>query len=206
MFQWQLTRVMQRSLEYYCSRAPVEWSSSAKPPIMLTFERKKRPVCRPRKTAAAKHETCQPRPTLVDYSSTASENEESSNDPPVATKKRLHRMYSQSQKKMVAYYARQNGIRKAETHYGIHHRNVQRWVKDQVTALKNPRTRANKKGHGQKISYPEELEDHLVSWILQKWEEQFIAVSTQLIRLKALSLIKDINPNFKASDGWVRKF
>ena len=121
----------------------------------------------------------------------------------MATKKRLHRMYSQSQKKMVAYYARQNGIRKAATHYGIHHRNVQRWVKDQVTALKNLRTRANKKGQGRKISYPQELEDQLVSWILQKREEQFVVVSTQLIRLKALSLIKDINPNFKV---WVRKF
>ena len=175
MFQWQLTRAMQRSLEYYCSRAG---SSSARPPIMLTFERKKRPVGRPRKTAAAKHETCQPRPTLVDYSSTDSENEESSNengDPPVATKKRLHRMYPQSQKKMVAYYARQTGIRKAATHYGIHHR----WVKDQVTVLKNPRTCANKKGQGRKISYPQELEDQLVSWILQKQEEQFVAVSTQ---------------------------
>ena len=42
-----------------------------------------------------------------------------------------------------------------------------------------------------------------MSWILQKREEQFVAVST---RLKALSLIKDIHPNFKASDGWVRKF
>ena len=27
-----------------------------------------------------------------------------------------------------------------------------------------------------------------------------------MICLKALSLIKDINPKFKASDGWVRKF
>ena len=45
-----------------------------------------------------------------------------------------------------------------------------------------------------------------MSWILEKREEKFVAVSTQLIRLKALSLIKDIHPNFKASDGWVRKF
>ena len=44
-----------------------------------------------------------------------------------------------------------------------------------------------------------------MSWILKKLEEQFVAVSTQLIRLKALSLAKDIHPNFKASDGWVRK-
>jgi hypothetical protein len=50
-----------------------------------------------------------------------------------------------------------------------------------------------------------ELEEELVLWILEKCEEKFVAVSTQLIRLKALSLIKDTNPNFKASDGWLRE-
>ena len=45
-----------------------------------------------------------------------------------------------------------------------------------------------------------------MSWILEKREEKCVAVSTQLIRLKAFSLIKDTHPNFKASDGWVRKF
>ena len=108
---------------------------------------------------------------------------------------------------MVAYYARHHGIQKAARHYGIHHRNVQLWVKTQVDYVKNPRKRFNKKGQGQKISYPQELEDKIVSWILKKREEQCVAaVSTQLIRLKALSLIKDTHPYFKASDGWVRKF
>ncbi len=37
-------------------------------------------------------------------------------------------------------------------------------------------------------------------------ETTFVPVSTQVIRFKALSLIKDSNPNFKASDSWVRKF
>ena len=79
---------------------------------------------------------------------------------------------------MVAYYARQHGIRKAARHYGIHHRNVQRWVKDQVASLKTPGKRHNKKGQGRKISYPQELEEKLVTWILKKREEQFVAVST----------------------------
>ena len=91
-------------------------------------------------------------------------------------KKSIHRMYSQGQKRMVAYYARHHGLRKAARHYGIHHRNVQRWVKDQVASLKTPRKRANKEGQGRTISYPQELEDKLVSWILEKREEQFVAV------------------------------
>ena len=79
-------------------------------------------------------------------------------------------------------------------------------MKNQVSSIKNPRKRANRKGQGRKISYPQDLEDKLVAWILEKREAEFVAVSTQMIRLKALSLIKDTNPKFKASDGWVRKF
>ena len=115
-------------------------------------------------------------------------------------------MYSRGQKSEVAYYARHHGIRKAAKHYGIHHRNAQRWMKDQVTAIKNPKKRANKKGQGRKTTYPQELEEKLLSWILEKREEDFVAVSTQEIRLKTLHLIKESNPDFKASDGWVRKF
>ena len=44
-----------------------------------------------------------------------------------------------------------------------------------------------------------EHEDKLVVWILEKREAEFVAVSTQMIRLKA-SLIEDTNPKFKASD------
>ena len=106
---------------------------------------------------------------------------------------------------MFAYYARHHGIRKAARHYGIHHRNVQRWVKNQVTSLQNPKKCSNKKGQDRNISYPQELEDKIVSWMLEKRKEKCVAVSTQLIRLKALSSNKD-HPNFKASDGWVRKF
>jgi transposase-like protein len=43
-------------------------------------------------------------------------------------------MHSRGQKKKVAYYARHHGIRKAASQYGIHHRNVQRWVKNKVAA------------------------------------------------------------------------
>ena len=50
---------------------------------------------------------------------------------------------------------------------------------------KNPRKRANRKGQGRKIMYPQDLEDKLVAWILEKWKVEFVEVSTQMIRLKA---------------------
>ena len=107
---------------------------------------------------------------------------------------------------MVAQYARHHGIRKAARHYCIHHRDVQRWVKDQVNSLKNPKKHLIKKGQDRKVSYPQELEERIVSWILEKREEKFVAVSTQSIHFKELSLIKGMHPNFKASGGWLQKF
>ena len=150
-------------------------------------------------------------PKLVDYDSTSTDSEEKSVSDKAtegATKKRIHKMYSRAHKKKVAYYARHHGIRKAARYYGVQHRNVQRWVKEQVNEIAKPTSTKclNKKGQGRKISYPRELEEKLLAWILEKRDEQFVAVSTQLIRLKALSLIKDTNPDFKASEGWLRKF
>ena len=45
-----------------------------------------------------------------------------------------------------------------------------------------------------------------MQWILEQREEKNIPVSTQAIKLKALSLIKSVLPNFKASDGWLKSF
>ena len=97
-------------------------------------------------------------------------------------------MYSRGQKNKVALFARHHGIRKAAMHYGVHHKNVQRWVKIQVAEIKNPTKRANTKGQGRKISYPQEVEEKLAAWILEKREQDFVPVSTQLICLKAKSL------------------
>ena len=56
------------------------------------------------------------------------------------------------------------------------------------------------------MSYPKELEDQLVKWILEKREQSHIPVSREMIRLKGLSLIKPSLPNFKASLGWLDRF
>lgn len=115
-------------------------------------------------------------------------------------------MYSRGQKDKIAYYVRHHGIRATARHYSVHHRNVQRWMSESLEKIKNPGKRQHRKGQGRKMSYSQELEDKLVAWILEKREEAYIAASTQMIHLKALSLIRPVNPQFKASDGWLRKF
>ena len=97
-------------------------------------------------------------------------------------------------------------MRKASRYFKVHHTNVIRWKKERVAKVKNPGKRQHKKGQGRNLSYPKEIEEKLVCWILEKREADCVAITTQLIRCKALSLIRPITPTFKASDGWVRKF
>ena len=123
----------------------------------MVIGKRKRAVGRPRKAP------CPKRPAkLVDYYCSQEEPTDECNEP-ATSKKRMQRMYSIAQKKKVAYYARHHGIQKASRHFRVHHKNVQRWVKNQVSSIKNPRKRVNRKVQGRKISYPQELEDKLVS-------------------------------------------
>ena len=68
--------------------------------------------------------------------------------------------YSAAQKKKVAQYARFHGGRTASKHFNIHHKNVQRWLKEELDTMKHPRRakRCNKKGQGRKLSYPVEVD------------------------------------------------
>ena len=122
--------------------------------------------------------------------------------------KRIKQMYSSSQKARVTEYSRFHGARAAARHFNIHHRCTQRWLKEELDKkkLKKKPVRKFKKGQGRKVSYSMDIEEELVAWILKKREESNLAVSTKMIRVKALSLIKPLLPNFKASDGWLRKF
>ena len=68
------------------------------------------------------------------------------------------------------------------------------------------RKEKNRKEQGRKLSYPKQLDDQLAAWISEKREESYIAVSSQMICLTALSLIRPTDPHFKASYGCLRKF
>ena len=62
-----------------------------------------------------------------------------------------------------------------------------------------------KSGSGQQISYPKEIDDENLEWVLVRWDSH-LPVSTDLIKAKALKEITSHNPNFKASNGWLQKF
>ena len=121
---------------------------------------------------------------------------------------RINTRYSAAQKKKVAQYARFHGGRAASKHFNIHHKNVQRWLKEELDTVKHPRRakRCNKKGQGRKLSYPAEIDMQLLQWVLELREEKQLPVSSHEIKVKALSLIKPLQPDFKASDGWVKAF
>lgn len=120
----------------------------------------------------------------------------------------MRTLYSRSQKAKVARYARFHGPRAAARHYSIHHKNAQRWLKEDYDKVKITRRsrRKNKKGQGRKVSYPHDVDEALYKWVLEKREVDNVPISTFALKTKALSLIKPILPNFKASDGWVQGF
>ncbi len=103
--------------------------------------------------------------------------------------------YSIAQKKRVAQYARHHGGRAAARHFKIHHRSVQRWLKDELDTIKHPHRakRCNKKGQGRKLSYPHEIDFKLLQWVLEQREEKNMPVSSQVLKIKALTLIKPIS-------------
>lgn len=117
----------------------------------------------------------------------------------------IHMMYSAHQKKKVAEYARHLGARAAACHFGVHRRNVGRWLKENLDAMKGRKKRKNNKGQGRKLSYPVELDEKLLQWVLEKRNLQ-LAVTIEMLKLCAKQIITPVSPNFKASDGWAQKF
>ena len=93
----------------------------------------------------------------------------------------------------MAEYARFHGVRKAAKKFSVGHSNVVRWRREEVGKIKNPGKRSHRRGQGRKLTYPKELEDKLVAWILEKRETDCVPISTQAIRCKALSLIKPMD-------------
>lgn len=120
----------------------------------------------------------------------------------------MHRMYSVAQKKKVAEYARFHGARAAARHFGIHRRCVGRWLQEHLDSgigSSKKRGRKNKKGQGRKLSYPEELDNKVLQWVLEKRDLQ-LAVTTEMLQIQARLIITPVVPTFKASDGWAQKF
>ena len=60
-------------------------------------------------------------------------------------------------------------------------------------------------GSGRQLSYPKEVDEAIVEWVLVRRDANF-PVSRTLIQIKARQLVKAHNPSFVASSGWLQKF
>ncbi len=169
----------------------------------------KRPVGRPRKRPLQSDVDGQTHTAQDNVQPASADGEEPTND------KSIRRQYTAKQKKRVVQYARHHGVRPAERKFGVPRKNIQRWLKsfldgdfDQGIAKRGPKKQRIWRGRqkaGRKLSYPKEIDDKLLEWVLCL-RERHLALSTQMLRDKALALIKEHNANFKASEGWARKF
>ncbi len=98
-------------------------------------------------------------------------------------------------------------MRPAERKFGVHRCNIDRWKNIRIDEFKKSHLKKafNKKGQGRKISYPQDVEDSLVQWVLEMRDLQ-LAVSSEMLKQQAKVLITPIVPRFKASNGWCQKF
>ena len=60
-------------------------------------------------------------------------------------------------------------------------------------------------GAGRKLSYPVEIEEQLVQWVLEQCDLH-LAVTVQNIIDQAVTVIQLVNPEFKGTRGWAQKF
>lgn len=121
---------------------------------------------------------------------------------PVTQKGLLHRRYTDVQKLKVAEYARHHGLRPAERKFGIHRRNIAQWLEHRLVEVKEKkkRKRSNRPGQGRKLSYPVELDEQLVQWVLEMRDLQ-VAISSEMLKQNARLLIRPVQPSFKCSSG-----
>lgn len=89
------------------------------------------------------------------------------------------------QKLKVAEYARHHGLRPAERKFGIHRRNIAQWLENRLVEVKEKkRKRSNRPGQGRKLSYPVELDEQLVQWVLEMHDLQ-VAISSEMLKQSA---------------------
>lgn len=197
---------METKITDFFQPAPEErYQFSFKKPDACAPVQVKRPVGRPRKqplqsqgadAAEAQHGHAHDEEERAGSSSPGSSSSGSA---------RIHRRYSHAQKRKIAGYARHHGLRPAERKFGVHRCNIKRWRDDLVDEVRGRKGRFNRKGQGRKTSYPKDIDEALVQWILELRDQQ-LPVSTDMLKQKALVLIKPGNPSFKASSGWCQKF
>ena len=122
----------------------------------------------------------------------------------------VYKSYTLKQKIEIVCCARQSSEASASVKYGVPRATIYGWRNIDKQPInkkfsKHKKGKHVKRGAGRHISYPKEIEDELIIWVLKQRDLQ-IPVRRQDIQHKAIALIKPTNPTFKASSGWVDKF
>lgn len=66
-------------------------------------------------------------------------------------------------------------------------------------------TKGVNKGAGRPITYGKAIDDQLLCWVLESRDRQ-LPITIPVLKAKAFNLVSLEYPDFKASDGWARKF
>ena len=174
-------------------------------------KRPKRGPGRPRKVQTPPA----PAPLVLDdsdrsTSDSSSNSDDSSDDEDhsgVTTERQVRpmkRLYHPKQKRTVVSYAKAHSVTAATKHFSIPRTTINRWMVDGYFNRKVSK-KGVKKGGGRPITYSSEIEEKILTWVLENRDLQ-LPITIPLLRAKGLELLKEDHPNFKASSGWAQKF
>ena len=154
----------------------------------------------PVKSTCGPEQSMQRRPTGASESSTV----------PSTGKERstVYKSYTFAQKLEVLAYVKANSQSNAAEHFGIPRTTISSWKGlDQApkASAKNKKGQHLSKVFGRCLSYPQNVDQDIVCWILQRRDLQ-LPVQRQDICRYAKTVILQHNPSFKASAGWLEKF
>ena len=116
------------------------------------------------------------------------------------------RFTNQKKAEMHVHYSTTGNFRETTRVFNLNESKVRGIIKTRPIAGKIILSKKqNFPGAGRPLSYPVELEDLLIKWILVLRDLNF-PVSILALQEKAKNLIQPGNPEFKASRGWIEKF
>jgi hypothetical protein len=122
-----------------------------------------------------------------------------------------YKSYSMAEKMEILELSKMCGVRAIGAKYNVTASTISTWKK----SLREPgspgspgskhKKGARQAGGGRKVSYGQERDMEILSWILDQCDQQ-LPVSRKGIQTYAKSMLKDTFPDFKASEGWLQKF
>ena len=113
------------------------------------------------------------------------------------------------QKRLVAAYAKENTVAVAARKFRLADSTVRGWMKIDFERLeesgKRLKTTKRAAGGGRKITYSTEADEEILTWVLNKRDQQQ-PVTIELLQAQGRKLIVPHKPEFVASRGWARHF